>query len=870
MRHAFGFSNMALPFALLLLSHLSGSGLGETTSADTATAVGDSDGQDDVVLIGARYRRWLLDAPVADDTHDFVRHQSEAALHRARRAKDAARTVRFDEPGNLYDTRNSGEDRREVHLLVTEILPDLAVAYHLQGTRLGANPLYQDKPTRDLILRAFDRLHARGFRPGMQMPWKAKDGRDTDPPTAIIVDFHLRTSGYALATFLMQKELKVAGRLERSLDTCEAICSHGEKTGDLAKLKLNADGVRIAVNFILPYALAAGNSERLRHLKRQLDRSMAIESDASDTIKPDGLGFHHLGVYLAGYAPYAVSQTARAAWLFRDTEYELAPSTIVNLRKSLLVLRVVSQKYDMHKALAGRLRSQAVIPDVLLGYAYLAALEQDGDCQMNRALARLADDEFFKSERAMRPFGGHRDEATPGPGAVDFFFSTLAVARELGAEAEPTGHWAFNYGPLSVHRRDDWMVSVKGFSKYLWAFERSLSDARDEERRQNVLGLHDSSCTIRIHSRGNPIGARESGYAADGWDWCRLPGATTRLIPAEQLLEMDQQGRRFNRPFGLSSFAGGASLSGRHGLFAMEYAEVGCDLRDVPLKANKSVFFFDDQIVVLASNIRDVDGVFRVGTTLYQSALSGPQVPTWVDGRSVVELEQEEHFAENRPLKLVDPVGNGYYIPRAQNVVVSRRNQESLDYTATSRTKGTFASAWFDHGVDPDNAECEFVILVRSGVQGLAEFAERAGDYYQVLQQDATAHVVTHHELGLTGYALFEAGTRLAHGVVLQADTPCLVLTKDEPGPVMRLSVCNPDLGWEYGKQFAFRPKDRPSTEELALPPEMPVRLTLRGSWRLHNPTAGVTVSRQAASTEVLVECRDAQSVEFALGRRQQ
>ena len=82
------------------------------------------------------------------------------------------------------------------------------------------------------------------------------------------------------------------------------------------------------VNFILPYALAADDPERLMLLKRQMDRSMAIESDASDTIKPDGLGFHHRGAYLAGYAPYAVSQAAQSAWLFRDTDYGLKPDTI--------------------------------------------------------------------------------------------------------------------------------------------------------------------------------------------------------------------------------------------------------------------------------------------------------------------------------------------------------------------------------------------------------------------------------------------------------------------------------------------------------------------------------------------------------------
>jgi len=815
--------------------------------------------------VKARYRQWLLDDATTDDSNEFVRRQREAAVDRARRAQQAAREIDFGRRAALYDTRKSGPDRREVHLLVTQVLPDLSAAYHLRGGLSGDNPFYHDDRALELVIRVFDRLHERGFRPDMQMPWKARDGKETDPPTAIIADFHLRTAGYALTTFLMRDELQAAGRLQRTLKTCEAVCRHGEKTGDLAKLKLNADGVRIAVNFILPYALAANDVGRLMLLKRQIDRSMAVESDASDTIKPDGLGFHHLGVYLAGYAPYAVSQAAQIAWLFRDTEYRLAPDTVENLRRSLLVLRVVSQKYDMHKALAGRLRSIAVIPDVLLGYAYLAALEDGGDRRMSRALARLCDDAFFNSKEAMRPFSRHRDEATPGPATVDFFFRTLASANQLEPEPEPQGHWALNYGPLSVHRRDDWMVSVKGFSKYLWAFERSLTDGLDEERRQNVLGFHDSSGTIRIHGRGNPIGADASGYDADGWDWCRLPGATVRLIPPEQLLEVDHQGGRFNRPFGYSGFAGGVSLGGRHGLFAMEYSEIGCDNREKPLQANKSVFFFEDQIVVLASDIQNGDDDFPVGTTLYQCHLADPQSPTWEQGRRVLGLEREERYTDGKPLTLVDSVGNGYYIPEAHNVVVRRGWQESLDYTATRKTAGNFATAWFDHGPDPEHASCQYVIVVRSGAERLAGFAARAAEDYQVLQQDAAAHIVRHHPLGLTGYALFQPDVPLRHGVVADANTPCLVLSKNEPGPVVSFSVCNPDLGWEAGKQYAFRPKDRLDTEQLALPPQMPVGLTLRGAWQVDAAHDEVRLESQSQFTRVRVECCDARSIEFRL-----
>lgn len=824
-----------------------------------------SDG--DFQLVADRYRAWLLDDERTDYSRDFVRRQYEGAVHRARQATALAEQVDFGSPADLYDTRKTGPDRREVHSLVTQVLPDLSAAYQLKGANDGENPFYRDHETLKLILQTFDRLDARGFRSDMQMPWKAKDAKPTEPPTAIIADFHLRTSGYAVATFLMQRELRAAGRLERSLQTCRAICGHDEKTGGLDKLKLNADAVRIATNFILPYALAAGDSERLKLLKRQFDRSMAVESDASDTIKPDGLGFHHLGVYLAGYAPYAVSQAAQLAWLFHDTDYALEKDTIVNIRHSFLVLRVVSQKYDMHKALAGRLRAIAVIPDVMFGYAYLAALEgEGGDRQFARVLARLCDHQFLESDRSYRPFSGHRDEATPGPAAVDLFFRTLDAAEEIGAEEDPVGHWALNYGPLSVHRRNGWMVSVKGFNRYLWSFERSLTDGLNEERRQNVLGYHDSSGVIRIYGSGDPVNAMDSGYDGDGWDWCRLPGTTTRHIPAETMLTLDQLGGKFNRPFGDSGFAGGVSMDRRQGVFAMKYAEVGSDDRESVLRANKSVFFFDDQIVVLASNIRNGDGVFPVGTTLYQCRIPDSETPTWVNG-SPVRDDGELRFKGGEPVTLVDPAGNGYYVSHAENLVVRRSQQTSLDDTATRVTRGKFGAAWFDHGTSPRDEACAFVVLVQSGPEGLAEFASHVDDVLHVLQQDEAAHVVQHVPTSTTGYALFQPGDITATGIVSATDVPCLVLTKRETGSRMQMSVCNPDLGWEPGRQFAFRPKDRPDTETLVQPTPAPVKLDLQGHWILARPNDEVSVQQSESGTEVCIACSDGRSIEFILQR---
>ncbi|WP_256199822.1 polysaccharide lyase family 8 super-sandwich domain-containing protein [Verrucomicrobium spinosum] len=662
----------------------------------------------------------------------------------------------------------------------------------------------------DVLMRVFDRLHERGFRHPMHLPWKPQQVAVRDPNQAMVVDFILRTSGYALATFLMRKELEESDRLKRAIDTCWEIESHPEKTGDLRADYLQADGVRVVMNVSLPAALAEGNAARLKMLREQLRRSMLPESNTFDTLKPDGLGHHHMGVYPAGYAAFTMAQAAFAAWLLQDTGFACPPETVSHVARGLDVLRVISQKYDMHKALGGRFSSASVIPDVLLGYGYLADLKHPRQSEFQGMLARLADEAYMASGLPRRTFSGHRDEVTPGPGCIAHFLEVRQRAMGLGAEPDPTGHWAFNYGPLSVHRREDWMVSIKGASRYWWAFERSLTDARKDPRRENVFGFHDGAGSLMIFGKGEPwVNAVQSGYAPAGWDWCRVPSTTTRHLTPAEMLAMDKEGGSFNRPYSDATFVGGLSLEQRQGMFVMDYTEATPDQRDAPLKALKTAFFFDNQIVMLTSGIRNGDGKHPVTTTLYQTALSGAETPTFEQGRMVTGFAETTQAVDAAASRLVDAAGNGYYIPAGNKVVVSRSLQASMNQSASRESRGPVATAWVDHGASPENASCEYVVLVRSGRDGLEDFAGKAEQEYRVLRQDAMAHVVRQLRLGVTGYAVAKADALLGDEFLSQASAPCLVMTRDLGAGRLRVSACHPDLGWTEGRSTPTNPAGR-------------------------------------------------------------
>ncbi|MGB0154991.1 MAG: polysaccharide lyase family 8 super-sandwich domain-containing protein [Verrucomicrobiales bacterium] len=849
------------PLLLFILASVSSLAYSQTT-------------EQDLEIVRSRYLNWVLDTEQTDYNNPHINGRYGRLQRSVRGILNRFESdFDFSNDAPFYDTRTANDDLSELQFLVTQALPHLSTAYHLKGPDKRPNPYYRDKELHRLILLSFDRLHQRGFRKGLLMPWKTKEVADEPTPArqGIVVDFHLRTSGFALATFLMRDTLEESGKLERTLETCRDIMSHDEKFGSLYDLKQNADGIRLVANFSLPYALAAGDLEHLNLIGRQVDRSMAKESDASDTIKPDGLGFHHRAVYLSGYAPFGVAQSAFLAWLLDGTGAEVQPVTIGNMTHSMEVLRLVSQKYEGHKSLAGRLTPSPVIPQVLLGYAYLADLEHPGRSDVERILARLADESFMNSPAADRVFSAQRNEVPPGAGAVSSFYRILHSARQGGAEPDPSGNWAFNYGPISVHRRDHWMASVKGYSKYWWAFERSLVDARMDDRLQNVLGFHDSACYLSIHTLDNETNPFGTGRTRDGWNWCRIPGATTRQIPGKDFLEMDRQSDRtpIQRPFAESSFVGGLSLDRKHGLFAAQYHEVGPDRRKGPLRAMKAFFFFGDQIVAFTHNIKNGDGVYPVETTLFQTPLAEADTPTWINGKPVKGLEKTKLFEEPQPVTLVDSANHGYYLPRAEGLIVQREEQTHLDQSGTTPTTGNFASARFQHGKSPDGDHCEYVILPSAGPDKTSKFASEAHNIYNVVQRNSRGIIVQHYPLGLTGYVLPNAGVEIEKGLIREISVPCFAMTEKRGADSLRLSVCNPDLGWEAGKQFDYKKDSRdPNSQKLFEPVSMPLTITLRGRWNLAHPHPEIEVKKSTKdSTTLTFATSDARSIECLLNK---
>ncbi|MHC4249353.1 MAG: chondroitinase family polysaccharide lyase [Planctomycetota bacterium] len=646
----------------------------------------------------------------------------------------------------------------------------------------------------------------------------------------------LRAAGYMHAVFLMRDVLRDAGVLERELATIRWHCFFNMVYREPVHPGANADRMRTVTLYMLLAVLAMEDTpEKLRdmtHLLRWQTNACRIAPGWADTIKPDFTGFHHAGVYANAYSPGAFHVASFAAYLQHGTPFAFSNESLQNLKQALLVARVMSNLYETPSPISGRMPFCG--PTWLLhspAFAYLAVAA--GDDELAAAFKRL----WTRASAEQRVSTLLRQGVSISWYAPPGMLSVLerALARPVAAEASPEGNWSMPYGALSVQRRGDWMALVKGCGRYVWDVEK--------QHDQNVYGLFVSYGSVTLHCAGSPVTATASGLVADGWDWRLWPGTTAPCLPYEELAKHERV-----RNFSASRFAAGVT-NGRDGVFGLD---LRADRYGFELAAKKSVFMKDDLLVCLGSDIFVSGTDAPVNTCVFQTALPSRESPTRIGGRKVDEFPREH--GTRAAATLTDAVGNRYLVPAGQDLRVRRGRQESRHERSRRPTHGDFATAWLSHGASPAGASYHYAIQVQSGADTTPA--------YTVLQRDAAAHVVRFPR-GYTGYCIFDAGKRLPDGDIARVDVPCLAMVERE-GRRLALAVANPDL--DFAVERAPANLDRLRGDAWYAPARpAPVRVTVKGRWRVPAGAGAQVVSREEGATVVEFPCIHGRSVSISL-----
>jgi len=570
-----------------------------------------------------------------------------------------------------------------------------------------------------------------------------------------------------------------------------------------------------------------------RCFKQWLEGSLQFSAGVNGGLKGDGTGFHHHGVYPA-YCVGGYVGLGRYLQVMRGTRYCLDGMGRRNLKVALLGMVKYCSFYDWGFGICGR--------HPFAGGISRGVIDAIGELALCGDVNSAAIVDFELAGMYLRLSGSKRGGA---------------IAKELlavGARSckSPQGFFAFNYGAFGVHRRDDWMVMIKGYNRHVWSSEIYAKN--------NRFGRYQSYGTVQILNKGNPVSRRGSGFCEDGWDWNRYSGATVVHLPLD-LLESPRTGSLLI--YSKESFAGAVSLQGMNGIFGVKLSENKMKNFTVDFMAYKSVFCFDNRIICLGSGIGNSNDKYCTETILFQTALFDKHIPIFVSGVGLMsKFPVCKSINIDKPVWLLDVNGCGFYIADATCLKIMRAKQKSKNNSGKRVTQGNFVSAWIDHGKAPTNDGYEYVIVINSDEKEMVNFAlcmqTRGEELYRVKQRDNRGHVVYDCSTKITGLVLFEKNGVKNGTKILANSEPCLVMYKELSPRRMIVACLMPDQAFPSVKDVL---KNRIPSKKLLL--------TVKGKWEFRQKREGCKVIKyDSGNTVVAVWCKYGEEREITLFKK--
>ena len=584
---------------------------------------------------------------------------------------------------------------------------------------------------------------------------------------------------YYKSIYLMKEPLKKYGLLQKASD----IAKWYSGIGRILRSDEEIVGESLDVFNTLLYGMVISvlteenNTKKhllLQSLKHWLDVSLMPAPGLKGPLKIDGSTFHHCKHYPA-YTVGGLTGITPIVYVLSKTPYAIDSVSHKLLDKALLTMRF----YCNHFAWPVAMSARHPVGDGDRGSLntlepfYYMALAGDPDSnepydeKMVEALLRLAKHTSFKqAEKFIKE--GYKEEKTPN------------------------GNIALGYACCSLHRRDEWLASVCGHSRYIWGNETYVAN--------NLYGRYVAYGNLQILGNGNPIDNKHSGYVQEGWDWNFWPGTTTVALPLNEMRSNVCNVDRFSgfEEMLLSdeAFVGGSSIDGNNGMFAMKLHSHA--KYDATQRANKSYFFFGNKIICVGSGIENENPNGNTYTTLFQNYLVNDTDPIYINNNKKTELNYTETFDDS--LYLYDNCGNAYYVPEHQKVTVTRLLQTSFDQNTSEKTSNLFARALIEHGSMPKDEEYEYSIFpAQNRLEAIPARAD-IDKLYKVLAKSRDLHCVYDCESNTYAYIVWDSKAKLNFANITEVSSPMLVSEKSNENTI-EISMCDPDLRLYEGQE---------------------------------------------------------------------
>ena len=604
----------------------------------------------------------------------------------------------------------------------------------------------------------------------------------------------LRSSGYFHSFFLLKDQL-TKEQYERELNsmnwfTLFGSCYHLHEHGGEV-----ADNLRALALPKLIYALSIKDAKEravaLSAFKAYMDNAIAIAPGFYGTFKADFSGYHHRGPYNSAYYPHALYAASLIAYILHDTPYALSAGSMSNLKQGLLTFRFFSAGLEIPAGTVGRFpMNQQILETILPAYAYTAFASKTPDKELIAAFKKIVSDDRVNAVNDYIESVNSNLTYTSTIGETQLM--EKAMASNIAAENSPEGSLFMPYSGLLVVKNKDYHFNTKGFSRYIWDYESSKTE--NLQGRYLAYGQIEYFDFTKNRKSYNP---KEKDF-----QWNFIPGTTSKVISEEEM--KGKAGRLTNhRCFSDETFLTGVHHEKNKAMFAFKLHDINYD---TTFRANKSVFFMDDLILCLGSDIVNSDTLNPTVTTLYQTF---------------------EKDLNNEGNKCFD--GSFYYTVKEGEVSFEK--------------KGNSSTAYLNHGTNPEGASYAYFMTKDNNnerIQGLLS------DYsaIHIGMQNKDAHIITDKRTNTCYGALFNAA-RDYNTPVKRVNIP-LSFVMTNKGRESILTICEPDM------RRISRDHMNQLSEADVIDVEKPhtTELILNGLFELKGNTKMIKISQDKAKNE--------------------
>ncbi|PPL02937.1 polysaccharide lyase family 8 super-sandwich domain-containing protein [Parapedobacter indicus] len=341
----------------------------------------------------------------------------------------------------------------------------------------------------------------------------------------------------------------------------------------------------------------------------------------------------------------------------------------------------------------------------------------------------------------------------------------------------------FWYSHYHSHQRPKYFASVRMFSNR----SNNMEYPHNEEGLKNHFYADGSQFISRT--------GREYFNIYPSWDWRKIPGTT--VVQVDTFPHWKDLVKK-----GTTAFVGGVS-DGEYGAATFDFLSPHSGL-----KAHKSWFFFDDEIVCLGAGITST-ATQPVMTTLNQALSNGP---VWLnDKRNTGEQEQQIEGPA-----WVNHDSTGYIVLNANRIWLRRgkstgtwRSISHQDHATDEPVTQDIFTLAIDHGTQPKDDTYAYIILPAASESQTSAYAQHQPT--EVVSNTKELQAVSNKLLGIHYAVFYEPGNIVfPGGIHLETNEPALFIIKAADKGIEQITVADPTRKLE---KITFRLKFATSSD---------------------------------------------------------